>query len=423
MLAADSTNVSVAKPLVAAEHAGDSEFIVQREIALAKLAGEPFGLTLAYISKKAIVVGVSGYEGVYATPAIRAGLGFGDEVVSINGLLMSSPTAFFQARQVLQSASVVRLAVREMPYLRLRTLDAFNPTTSASVRMGVTFKEGVVTEVAAESPAAMARIKTGEAIVAINGDLVLGRPDPFLRSTLQAAWAHTQRRGGHLVLTTTPAAVYRELIEAVAQVPPEERSTDCSLHSNIIVTSPPRSPSSPSRCNVSRGSVVAPPTPEATARRRSKPASALSFLRASTLPSSMSGRLHNGSRRTSTLPAGASLIEARASMPSLHTTTPPAASPSPSLRRQTSASAAISSALRRFSSLGTTTSESSAPYTPDNNNNLVEPGSDSESVRSGSSSSSTPRALLRSLKDIIKSPARRSLSDLRATTSSSTLLA
>jgi hypothetical protein len=70
-------------------------FNMQREITLAKDANEPFGMILAEIERKAVVVGMIQEEISVAMqprfcPALRAGLDFGDEIATINSHAVGS---------------------------------------------------------------------------------------------------------------------------------------------------------------------------------------------------------------------------------------------------------------------------------------------------------------------------------------------
>lgn len=71
-------------------HFGEN-FILQREIELKKRAKEKFGCTLTSISRRCIVTYI--FEAIpehtaasYLYPAARAGLDFGDEIVTVNGI-------------------------------------------------------------------------------------------------------------------------------------------------------------------------------------------------------------------------------------------------------------------------------------------------------------------------------------------------
>lgn len=72
-------------------HFGDKNFILQREIELKKRAREKFGVTLTSILRRCIVTYIFEAESElaavsYLYPAARAGLEFGDEIVTVNGI-------------------------------------------------------------------------------------------------------------------------------------------------------------------------------------------------------------------------------------------------------------------------------------------------------------------------------------------------
>lgn len=192
-----------------------------REVTLKKRAGEFFGCEFVRVGQSVFVTLIRRHEAGHATtimkqqhlsvltPAFRAGLDFGDELLNVNGVDTSS-LPIESIYGVLTEASTVHLAFRAQAR-QIMHMFLFQPGDS----VGLVIKENQIVIVKPGSASDLAGLRPGQAVVAVNGKSTVGLSDAHLGTLI----VKEMKAGGQepTQLTVMPYSLYARLLPALQQ--------------------------------------------------------------------------------------------------------------------------------------------------------------------------------------------------------------
>lgn len=191
-----------------------------REVTLKKEAGEYFGCELVRVGQSVFVTLIRRHEAGHATsvmkqrsvltPAYRAGLDFGDELLNVNGVDTNS-LPIENIFEVLTEASTVHLAFRAQAR-QIMHMFLLQPGES----VGMLIKENQIVTVKPGSASDLAGLRPGQAVVAVNGKSTVGLSDAQQGSIIVK---EMRASGGQepTQLTVMPYSLYAKLLPALQQ--------------------------------------------------------------------------------------------------------------------------------------------------------------------------------------------------------------
>lgn len=141
---------------------------IKRDVHLIKAHNEPFGAMFGTFENRLIVLSVAPK---LTSPAVRAGLAFGDEIVHVNDRPFREFTST-ELAQLLDSSSVVKLSLIESPFFRRFTLKKTRPEERLGLRIST--HTGLITHVLADSPASRAGMQAGSALYFTDNQCTMG---------------------------------------------------------------------------------------------------------------------------------------------------------------------------------------------------------------------------------------------------------
>lgn len=136
--------------------------------------------------------------------AALAGIRFGDQILSINGMTVAGWTAK-QTIKCLgkQDANSIQLAVRDRPFARPVTFQK-----DSKNHIGCFIKNGAVSEIVKDSSAARNGLLTKHHVLEVNGQNVVGLSDKDMIAIIQSSPVT-------VTLTIIPTFVYKHLVDKI----------------------------------------------------------------------------------------------------------------------------------------------------------------------------------------------------------------
>jgi len=138
------------------------------------------------------------------TPAARAGLRFGDQILQIDGVDMAGMTVdkvhtIFKNKKV---GDNTLLAVRDRPFERTVTL-----VRDSLGNIGFQFRDGKIINIVKDSSAARNGLLTEHALLEINGKNVIGLKDKEITKII------SQMQGNAMTVTVMPSFLYKHMVK------------------------------------------------------------------------------------------------------------------------------------------------------------------------------------------------------------------
>lgn len=177
------TNTLSERPVVTAHNKALRPFVaecdgskkcIRREVVVIKEPNEAFGAVLTARHLRVYVVFVFKYTSSReCTAAYRAGLHFGDEIVSINSHYVTDLDEQ-QMTELMAVSDVLFLEIADNPHTETHLATVEQQDRNFGIQE---YSAGEIVRVAPEGPAARAGLVTGRTIVAVNGKSTLGFSD------------------------------------------------------------------------------------------------------------------------------------------------------------------------------------------------------------------------------------------------------
>ncbi|KAK0175463.1 hypothetical protein PV327_009211 [Microctonus hyperodae] len=171
-----------------------------RELTLCKDKDGKIGLRVHAVNNGIFVCLVSP-----GSPASKAGLRFGDQILDINGISVAG-YSMDQVHKIFRNASVndIKVIVRDRPFERTITMHKDH-----SGNIGFQFKEGKIVAVVKDSSAARNGVLTDHQILEINGKNVVGMKDKDIVTEIS--------NGTNVVtITVIPSYIYDHMIKKMS---------------------------------------------------------------------------------------------------------------------------------------------------------------------------------------------------------------
>lgn len=139
------------------------------------------------------------------SPAAKAGLRFGDQLLEIGGTVVAG-LSMDKVHSIIRKcpANGITLAVRDRPFERCITLHK-----DSSGHIGFQFRDGKVTSIVKDSSAARNGMLTDHQVLEVNGQNVVGLKDKEITSIVTEA-------GPVLTVTIMPSYVYKHIVSKMA---------------------------------------------------------------------------------------------------------------------------------------------------------------------------------------------------------------
>lgn len=209
-----------------------------REVSVQKPQGGFFGAEFTRIGKNVfitvvrpievepMVMSITGNRGGRSTtnytPAYRAGLSFGDEILRINGIDVHSLSVPDIYKEVAK-ATEVNIEFREQSHQSSYFLD-FASLKPTSTNLGMLVCDGEIVDIGPGTVASAAGIPIGTSVMSVAGKSAFGMDEKELVSTI-LKHAKTQPAGTAIEISVTSFKIYSSLLPAMRQA-----MQDFSLH-------------------------------------------------------------------------------------------------------------------------------------------------------------------------------------------------
>ncbi|XP_012262891.2 syntenin-1-like [Athalia rosae] len=139
------------------------------------------------------------------SPAVMAGLRFGDQILEINGITVAG-YSMDQVHKILRKApeNGIRVVVRDRPFERSITLHK-----DSVGHIGFQFKNGKITALVKDSSAARNGLLTDHQLLEVNGKNVVGLKDKEIGAEIE--------KGGDIItITIIPSYIYDHMIKKMS---------------------------------------------------------------------------------------------------------------------------------------------------------------------------------------------------------------
>ncbi|XP_055920068.1 syntenin-1-like [Eupeodes corollae] len=172
-----------------------------RELILCKDSKGKVGLRVQSIDNGVFVCIV-----VKGSPAAMAGLRFGDQILQINGTLVSGYSVDKIHKMLKTSGNNnISVVVRDRPFERTVTL-----LKDSKGSMGIVFKNGKITDIVKDSSAARNGVLINHNLLEVNGQTVVAMKDKEIGKII------TDAPGNTIKITIIPSFLYEHLIKKLS---------------------------------------------------------------------------------------------------------------------------------------------------------------------------------------------------------------